>query len=153
MVPHRKITQPNFGLMALLYSVLFLFVGINLNANTFTIQPPGCSTPSQAPQDYTITDLQGNQANLTIDRGNGQNLLIIARAGSAVNAGPIDDDKYNASSNYGKGAEIGTGNYAIKAGGGNTFFINDFHGWLRVNIIPFTPFIYDAYVNNHSHEI
>lgn len=128
MVPHRKITQPNFGLMALLYSVLFLFVGINLNANTFTVQPPGCSTPSQAPQDYTITDLQGNQANLTIDRGNGQNLLIIARAGSAVNAGPIDDDKYNASSNYGKGAEIGTGNYAIKAGGGNTFFINDLEG-------------------------
>jgi hypothetical protein len=52
---------------------------------------------------------------LNYTRGNGDNILIVARTGSPVNANPINSLSYTA------GNQIGTGNFVIYAGPANTF--------------------------------
>lgn len=55
--------------------------------------------------------------------GNGSNHLVLVRAGSAVNATPADGTGYTASATFGAGSEIGTGNFVVYNGTGNTVTI------------------------------
>ncbi|HRT06633.1 MAG TPA: fibronectin type III domain-containing protein, partial [Kiritimatiellia bacterium] len=50
--------------------------------------------------------------------GNGASRLVVAKAGSAVDAFPVDGANYAASTNFGGGTQIGTGNYVVWAGSG-----------------------------------
>lgn len=59
----------------------------------------------------------------TWTNGAGSNHLVMVRAGSAVNASPADGATYTASTTFGSGAEIGTGNYVVYNGTGNTVTI------------------------------
>jgi hypothetical protein len=52
---------------------------------------------------------------LNYTRGNGDNILIVARTGSAVNSNPINGVTYPV------GAQIGSGNFVIYSGPANTF--------------------------------
>jgi hypothetical protein len=94
---------------------------------------------------YNIDTATGNPANQTTDavisaptvqatnivwdgldyvhltRGNGDFILVVAREGGAVNANPSDNTTYTASSTYGSGTQIGTGNYVIYKGTANNF--------------------------------
>ena len=50
--------------------------------------------------------------------GNGSSRLVVVKAGSAVDAFPVDGANYVASTNFGGGTQIGTGNYVVWAGSG-----------------------------------
>jgi autotransporter-associated beta strand protein len=50
--------------------------------------------------------------------GNGASRLVVVKAGGAVDAFPVDGANYSASTNFGGGTQIGTGNYVVWAGSG-----------------------------------
>lgn len=68
--------------------------------------------------------------------GNGASRLVVVKAGGAVDAFPVDGANYVASTNFGGGTQIGTGNYVVWAGsgpiGGLTNLIRDQSYHLRV---------------------
>ncbi len=55
--------------------------------------------------------------------GNGTKRLLLMHAGSAVNADPSDNTTYTASTVYGSGTQVGTGNYVIYADTGRSLTI------------------------------
>jgi len=81
----------------------------NLNADV------NCVAPTTQASNFGATPSYTSMA-LTWTRGNGDNLLIIAKAGSAVDANPTFGVNYTANATFGLGQEIGTGNYVIYNG-------------------------------------
>lgn len=67
---------------------------------------------------FTNIDIEDFTINWT--SGNGARTLIIAKEGSAVDVFPVDGEYYAADANFGTGAELGTGNYVVYNGTGNT---------------------------------
>ncbi|GEM_PF-1209413 len=56
-----------------------------------------------------------------IARGNGARVLVVARATSAVNAGPVNGTGYSAGSTFGTGTDLGSGNFVVYAGTDTVF--------------------------------
>lgn len=60
---------------------------------------------------------------VSFTRGNGLNAMLIGKAGSAVDAIPASNTTYTASTVFGSGSQIGTGNYVLSNGPGATINI------------------------------
>ncbi|HEX2683353.1 MAG TPA: T9SS type A sorting domain-containing protein, partial [Ferruginibacter sp.] len=52
--------------------------------------------------------------------GNGTRRILLARLATPVNSDPVDGTTYTANANFGSGSQIGTGNYVVYDGIGNT---------------------------------
>jgi hypothetical protein len=52
--------------------------------------------------------------------GNADNVIVVMRSGSAVNADPVDGTTYNANAAFGNGTQIGTGNWVVYKGAGTS---------------------------------
>jgi len=61
---------------------------------------------------------QTSLANVTWTDGNGSGRLVVVKAGSAVDAFPVDGASYTANAAFGSGTEIGTGNFVVHSGSG-----------------------------------
>lgn len=116
MVPHRKTST------WVLFLVLTVFVVRSQAA------PPSCQSPSQESTSYITNYIEGERASFEVNRGNGSGMLVILRAGSSVSAAPIDGEKYNDDSRFGRGHHFGAGNYAVKSSGGTNLYIGDLTG-------------------------
>ena len=55
-------------------------------------------------------------ASISWTDGNGSSRLVVVKAGSAVDAFPVDGTSYTANAAFGSGSQIGTGNYVVYAG-------------------------------------
>jgi hypothetical protein len=86
-----------------------------LNANTVTTTPPACTAPTQSVTNVSAPSITSSSIDLSYTRGNGDNVLVIARASSAVNATPIN------SVNYTVGTQIGSGNFVAYNGSAANF--------------------------------
>lgn len=86
-----------------------------LTGNTTTLTPPACTPPTVQASGLSVTNVTGTSMDLNYTRGNGDNILIVARTGSPVNSNPINSISYTA------GSQIGTGNFVIYAGPASTF--------------------------------
>lgn len=86
-----------------------------LTGSISTLSPPPCTPPSTQASVLSVSNVTGVSMDLNYTRGNGDNILIVARTGSPVNANPINSISYVA------GNQIGTGNFVIYAGPANTF--------------------------------
>jgi hypothetical protein len=86
-----------------------------LIGNISTDSPPICTPPATQTSNLTATNITGTSMDLNYTRGDGDNILIVARTATAVNADPINGVTYAA------GAQIGTGNFVIYNGPANTF--------------------------------
>lgn len=86
-----------------------------LTGSISTLSPPVCTPPSTQASNLTVTNVTGTSMDLNYTRGNGDNVLIVARTGSPVNSNPINSISYTA------GNQIGTGNFVIYAGPAATF--------------------------------
>lgn len=53
-------------------------------------------------------------------KGNGNGRIVLIKQGSAVDVNPVDGTTYTASASFGSGDEIGTGNYVVYLGSGDT---------------------------------
>jgi hypothetical protein len=82
-------------------------------------------TPTVQTSGITVSNITGNRMTLSWTNGNGGSRIVVARAGSAVNASPVNLIFYNGSTSFGTGTQIGTGNYAVYSSTGNSFTITN----------------------------
>jgi len=78
------------------------------------------SAPTSTASLSSFSNNWGTQVSLTWSGGNGGSTLIIAKAGGAVDASPVDNTVYTADSNFGDGSEITTGNFVVYSGNGSS---------------------------------
>jgi len=69
--------------------------------------------PSAQPSNVSFNSVTATSLNVGWTIGNGTGRLVVGRLGSPVNANPQDFVNYGPSSNFGMGAQIGTGNYVV----------------------------------------
>ncbi len=84
-----------------------------LNATVACTQPNTQASNFTATPDYTTMDISWT-------RGDGDNVLIVAREGGAVDTDPIFNTSYTANAAFGLGNEIGIGNFVVFNGTGTT---------------------------------
>lgn len=82
-----------------------------------------CTAPTTQPSIFTSTGITAYTATIGWT-GSGDNVLVVARAGGAVNAAPTNGTAYTDNAVLGWGTQIGTGNYVVYKGTGNTVNIS-----------------------------
>ena len=83
---------------------------INPQPNPLTIQASS----------IVFSSISNNDMTVSWTRGDGNSVLVVARAGSAVNTDPVNGTLYSANANFGGGSQIGTGNYVVYNGTGSS---------------------------------
>lgn len=73
-------------------------------------------TPTTVATNLNTSTLTGSSATITFTPGNGTYRTVIMKAGSAVDAQPVDLIKYTYNSAFGSGTQITPGNYVIHWG-------------------------------------
>jgi M6 family metalloprotease-like protein len=79
-----------------------------------------CIQPTLKASLFTVSDLTNNSMTIGWTRGSGDSVLVVARAGSAVNIDPVNDVIYTADSVFGNGSQTGSGNYIVYNGTGTS---------------------------------
>ena len=62
---------------------------------------------------------------LTWTKGDGAGRLIIAKAGAAVDAAPVNLTNYSQSNNFGSGSNLGGGNFVVYDGTADNFTLTN----------------------------
>lgn len=96
---------------------------INLVANISqqrVIGPGGASAPTTQATSITFPSVGSTTLDISWTVGNGSDRIVLMHSGSAVDANPIDDTTYTASTVFGSGTEVGTSNYVVYKGTGNS---------------------------------
>ncbi|MCX6210064.1 MAG: fibronectin type III domain-containing protein, partial [Bacteroidetes bacterium] len=91
--------------------------GNELNFTTISAEP----TVQATVVNFTSVGLTSMTINFTA--GDGSNRIVLVKAGSAVNSNPVDATSYTANTVFGSGTQIGTGNYVVYNGTGNSVSI------------------------------
>jgi C1A family cysteine protease len=79
-----------------------------------------CTPPTTQATSFSATTLTENSMTVNWTRGNGSNVMVVARAGSAVNYDPDNETSYTANSDYGAGTQLGLGNFVVYNGTGSS---------------------------------
>jgi len=79
-----------------------------------------CTLTTIQASSLTYSSVTTNSITLNYTRGNGNKILIIAKAGSAVNASLSVGSTYTANTVFGSGQEVTTGNFVVYNGTGNS---------------------------------
>ncbi|WP_187477517.1 T9SS type A sorting domain-containing protein [Amniculibacterium sp. G2-70] len=91
---------------------------------TYTL-PITCTPPTTQSTTFSSSNISTSSAQINWVRGNGDNVLVVAREGSAVNAAPVSGTAYTGDPALGLGAQIGTGNFVVYNGPANTVTLTD----------------------------
>lgn len=73
----------------------------------------GCAPPNTQASAFSIVSSTPTAATGRLTRGNGDSVLIVLKAGSAVNSNPLAGVFYNANNSFGSGTQIGVGNFVV----------------------------------------
>jgi len=79
-----------------------------------------CTPPTTQATSFTSSVLEDNTLTAGWTRGNGNAVIVLARAGSAVNLYPTNGINYTADNSFGSGTQIGTGNFVVYNGTGSS---------------------------------
>jgi len=80
-----------------------------------------CTPPTTQATSFTSSSITNNSMTVGWTRGNGTGgVIVVARAGSAVNASPVNGTSYTANATFGIGTQLGTGNYVVYSGTGTS---------------------------------
>lgn len=90
-----------------------------LTANFATAAPPSAGST-----DFKTTGT-GISLTITVNKGSGQERLIVAREGSAITAAPADLSAYPASDVMTNGSQLEAGSYVVYAGSSNTVTVTN----------------------------
>nr|WP_321226793.1 Calx-beta domain-containing protein [uncultured Psychroserpens sp.] len=82
---------------------------------TYTM-PVTCTAPTTQASLYNTTALGTTTATLNWTPGNGDEVLVLVKEGSAVDTDPESGTAYTGNTTFTSGDQIGTGNYAIYSG-------------------------------------
>ncbi len=83
-----------------------------------TLPIPVCTPPTIQANNLTATNITGVAMDINYNRGNGDNILVVAHTNTSVDQNPTTGI------NYVVGTQIGTGNFVIYNGPANTFNYN-----------------------------
>lgn len=83
-----------------------------------------CTPPSQQAIALGTTNINENAATINWNRGTGDKVLVVLSEGSSVSAEPEIGINYVANNVFGLGDEIGSGNFIVYNGTGNSVTIN-----------------------------
>lgn len=91
--------------------------GVGWIVDTINIEGT-CDAPNTQASGYNTTgiDAFAGTATLNWTRGDGDNVLVVMREGSAVNANPVSGTSYTADAVFSDGDEIGSGNFVVYNG-------------------------------------
>ncbi|HLO57026.1 MAG TPA: choice-of-anchor D domain-containing protein [Saprospiraceae bacterium] len=103
---------------------------------------PACTSPTTPPSAFSSSNIGTTSMDIAWTNGNGDNTLVVARAGSAVNADPTSGSTYTADAAFGNGSQIGTGNYVVYNGTGSAVSVT--------NLISSTTYHYAIYTYNNT---
>lgn len=93
---------------------------------TWTAAGPTCTAPTTQASAYSTTALSTTSATLNWTSGDGEEVLVLVKEGSAVDTDPESGTAYTSNTVFTSGDELGTGNYAVYSGSTtNTVDITD----------------------------
>jgi len=101
---------------------------------------PACTSPTTPPSAFSASNIGTTSMDIAWTNGNGDNTLVVARAGGVVNDDPMSGSTYTADASFGNGSQIGTGNYVVYNGTGSTVSVS--------NLISSTTYHYAIYSYN-----
>lgn len=78
----------------------------------------GCTAPSTQASNFAASSITTSTMTISWTRGNGTNIIVLAKEGSAVDDNPVVGQSYTDNSVFGSGDQIGTGNYVVYDGTG-----------------------------------
>ncbi len=111
-------------LLILFTGISFLSISQNKNINSdkndIKAPPLPCVTPSTQASAFTATASGSSTIDLSWTRGDGDNIIILAHESAAVDSDPVSGTSYTANAAFGSGSQIGTGNYVVYKGTGNS---------------------------------
>jgi hypothetical protein len=84
-----------------------------------------CTPPSTQATAFSADAVNENEITISWTPGDGDKVLVLAREEAAVEATPVNGTAYTADNNFGEGDIIGTENYAVYNGSGNTVTITN----------------------------
>ncbi len=86
--------------------------GMSLTAGstTFSVIP---NSPTVQASSISFSSVNSTGMTISWTAGNGSNSLVVIKASSEVNADPVDATSYTASTTFGSGSQLGTGNYVV----------------------------------------
>jgi gliding motility-associated-like protein len=79
-----------------------------------------CTPPTVQASSYSSTGINTNSATVSWTSGNGNNVIVVAHQAIPVNASPANGNAYTANSVFASGQQIGTGNFVVFNGVGNS---------------------------------
>jgi hypothetical protein len=80
---------------------------------------PTCTPPSTQASAINFTSVSNTTATINWTNGNGNNRIVVVKAGSAVAGTPTNGTSYSASAIFGSGATIATNEYVVYNGNGS----------------------------------
>jgi len=82
--------------------------------------PLPCAQPTSQATIFSATAINDTTMTVGFIRGNGDSVIVIAKADNPVSIAPITGYSYFANAAFGMGTQIGNGNYVVYKGIGNT---------------------------------
>lgn len=83
-----------------------------------------CTAPATQASSFTPGTIAVNTASISWIRGSGDGVVVVMRAGAPVNMDPEMGQIYTGNALFGAGSQIGTGNYVVYSGTGNSVNIS-----------------------------
>ncbi len=85
--------------------------------------PAQCNYPATQASSLQTSVQSDTQIDLSWTRGDGDQVIVLAKQDAAVDSNPVDGTNYNANSTFGSGDQIGSGNYVVYIGSGTSVSI------------------------------
>ncbi len=106
----------------------------NMGSHTMTC---ACTEPTSDASTLVFSSIGTTSIDLAWTNGDGLKRIVIARKSVAVDFTPVDNTTYAANASFSSGTELGTGNYVVYNGNGNSFTVT--------NLAPGTEYFFKVY--------
>ncbi len=83
-----------------------------------------CSTPTTEANSMTFSSVGSSSMTVSWTSGNGESRILVAREGTAITSSPTNSVTYSASTTFGSGDDIGSNEYVVYNGTGNSVTVN-----------------------------
>lgn len=97
----------------------------DMGADEFTVL---AAEPTTHASNVTFSNVSSSGFTINWTRGNGDAGLVVLRAVNPVNAQPTDGAAYTPNAAFGSGSQIGSGNYVVYSGNGNSVNVTNLAG-------------------------
>ncbi|MFC2086421.1 endonuclease, partial [Bacteroidota bacterium] len=82
--------------------------------------PIDCTPPATQASNISFSNIGQDSLTVSWTRGNGDEVIVLAKEGSAIDTDPVSGTSYTDSLKFVNGQEIGTGNYVVYIGNGTS---------------------------------